>query len=747
MVNPIGSQDPADFKVNVGNLDKAMNDQTSQSWTDRFGADRLTWFGIETKTNEAINGLAFQIPVDYAAGLNVNTKGFTVTYSGVVYAPQPSAVPFTTGAWDAAQWYPIQNVLNQKNLLVFDTYAEASAAAATLPDGQFVIAEGYKYKVLAGGLIDPVNLDKLRADITEPTGVEPVGGFAGYALLQAYSGNATRTKIIQGLGAGVFERSATPLVEDGVLVIHDALGRSWKRVFSGNAHINWWVAKYPNHIDAIAAAITSGVPISFEGAVLNLVGAKTVDTDEDVHLNFSGATVNVGDCQLFVRASRAQGTLTLTSSVSRGSRGINVSGDISDIEEGDLLHIISNDLPSPDWADKKQDCVLIKQKGSGSIAFYDQLNFPYTSGEAGLTITVYKRRKLSITGLNSFHTHDASPTYIGFQGFAQVDVNNPSFNGSLPFDPVSNIYRTGLLLDRCQHISIVGHKAKNMAYPIGIYGGSRHITETGTTGAGNRHLNADIGGWSSDYQLVGMVGSGNYQGFNTHPCLRANASDVILRGELGLSNWRACGGFTLENIRMSGYADDTMGLPQFANTPTNPGFEYLNSEADIRVDGLKMDHPSRVTKPVFAVRFGRTAYYAGVETGQEVWAGLSGGELATFVQGPGCRIGSTASAIVTPSNILATNWRMDVPAQLMINAASVIKVPAGNVTISINGATKITTINSSGAAGQAIRLYILSGGGGLASGGNITGTIPSTPSGGYIDLLNIGGGQFLVSPR
>lgn len=51
MVNPIGSQDPQDFKTNVGNLDTAVNSKTASKWNDRFGVERRTWHGIETEAN------------------------------------------------------------------------------------------------------------------------------------------------------------------------------------------------------------------------------------------------------------------------------------------------------------------------------------------------------------------------------------------------------------------------------------------------------------------------------------------------------------------------------------------------------------------------------------------------------------------------------------------------------------------------------------------------------------------------
>ena len=145
--NPIGSTAPKDFSDNSEITDRYVNDVVNETTLDRFGRSRLTIYGQQEKARRSfeqfesdaanvIANLGFFPPVDYTTGLNVDSRNFTVTYNSVVYAAQPSAVPFTTGAWDAAQWYPIQNLLNQKNLLVFDTYAEASAAAATLPDGQ-----------------------------------------------------------------------------------------------------------------------------------------------------------------------------------------------------------------------------------------------------------------------------------------------------------------------------------------------------------------------------------------------------------------------------------------------------------------------------------------------------------------------------------------------------------------------------------------------------------------------------------
>ena len=69
--------------------------------TTRYGAQVLTLSG-------ALRRLGYQAPVPYASGLNVDSGLFTIERDGIVYAPKPSLVPFTTGAWDGDQWLVVQ---------------------------------------------------------------------------------------------------------------------------------------------------------------------------------------------------------------------------------------------------------------------------------------------------------------------------------------------------------------------------------------------------------------------------------------------------------------------------------------------------------------------------------------------------------------------------------------------------------------------------------------------------------------
>lgn len=236
--NPIGSTAPKDFSDNTEITDRYVNDVVNETTRDRFGRSRLTIHGqqenarrslesIESNAATVIANLGFFPPVDYTTGLTVDSRNFTVTYNGVVYAAQPSAVPFTTGAWNAAQWYPIQNVLNQNNLLVFDDYASAEVAAATLPDGQVVVsdADEVKWTVTDGSLSQE----------------KSVYNVADYGKVRTYTGRGGRLRVVDSTGSHWWVRRGDSADNSGT-VLKDGLGRSWEREYSGRANAAWFGA-------------------------------------------------------------------------------------------------------------------------------------------------------------------------------------------------------------------------------------------------------------------------------------------------------------------------------------------------------------------------------------------------------------------------------------------------------------------------------------------------------------------------
>src|SRR5690554_129417 len=69
--NPIGSKDPRDLYDNAENLDEAVNTRTAESWGDRFGVQRKTWWGMEQRFNDFIASSGYQFLGDYAAGIEI----------------------------------------------------------------------------------------------------------------------------------------------------------------------------------------------------------------------------------------------------------------------------------------------------------------------------------------------------------------------------------------------------------------------------------------------------------------------------------------------------------------------------------------------------------------------------------------------------------------------------------------------------------------------------------------------------
>lgn len=109
--NPVPSNDPTDLLFNAQKLDEVVSG-TSQYYTDRLGASRRTVAGINAAADVVLGGLGYAPPVAYASGISLTLTTQTVEYSGEVYAPKLSNLPFTTSTWatDSAKFRLIQGV-------------------------------------------------------------------------------------------------------------------------------------------------------------------------------------------------------------------------------------------------------------------------------------------------------------------------------------------------------------------------------------------------------------------------------------------------------------------------------------------------------------------------------------------------------------------------------------------------------------------------------------------------------------
>lgn len=126
-------EDLNNAKLDVATIADIAN-STGVSVVDRLGATRLT-------ANEAIRRMGYQVPVAYASSILMNTLTQTVDYLGIVYAPLPTMIPFTTsGTFETSKFYIVQSSDTVKK---YNTYADLLASGGSILDKQRADMSGY----------------------------------------------------------------------------------------------------------------------------------------------------------------------------------------------------------------------------------------------------------------------------------------------------------------------------------------------------------------------------------------------------------------------------------------------------------------------------------------------------------------------------------------------------------------------------------------------------------------------------
>lgn len=494
--------------------------------------------------------------------------------------------------------------------------------------------------------------------------------------------------------------------------------------------------------EAFAAALNSGASvITFPKALQNYVfsSSATVTLTRDTIIDFAGQPLTSTASKITLRGSIVATGRTLSANAARYATAITLNS-ASGIQRGDIIHLATSQTPSPSWSDNKQDCVQVSSVSGNVCTLAAGLNFSYNIADVGMEVTVYRPIKLTLRNANITMTAaegDTTPySPIWCEGLS-VEIESPSLSGVLPFNRSANFYRTGITLYRCYGWKCSNPDYTALSYPLGVYGGTRNGIETSVTARYCHHSHADLGGWSSDYELIGLISDDSYQAINTHVCFRAHASHFNVRNDFGLSNWRCCGG-SLTNGRINSTADDTMELPQFQNNTPSAGFEYINQDADFLADDVVFDYPNRITRPGFAVRYGRVVTYSNVKG--FCTAGLSSGEIALWICGPGNRFtafGGEDSPVLPRSSVYSTAQRIDVPytGVAVVESASSITIPVGTSTVIISGSATIYDISTDGFVGREVT-FVMNGTAKFAEGGNLVLTAsPLSPASGSVVKL------------
>ena len=222
-------------KRDLKTVDAVANSQSDMT-TTRYGDSVLTLAG-------ALRRLGYAAPIPYASGLTINSGLTTVSRDGVIYAPDPSLVPFTTGAWNPAQWRLVQNTQSTNHQVYqFPTLGAAQAAAATLPDGSAIVVDGQTQ--------GHVNIGAYAVDSGVPAVV-----FQDYAAMTAYTGKSSIFQIKKPGIAGFFSVIAgdTTSAANGATLFVLADGRRVQRLYqAGSVHFDWWGADNTGLADCAA---------------------------------------------------------------------------------------------------------------------------------------------------------------------------------------------------------------------------------------------------------------------------------------------------------------------------------------------------------------------------------------------------------------------------------------------------------------------------------------------------------------
>lgn len=315
--NPVPSTDARDFMDNVQNTDVAVTSQ-QPTWTDRLGAIRKSWAGIEAEdqAQKAARELAFNqwlsasgfepVHLTYVAGqeLSVLRPTQLIDYNGSVYrVAMPATFPVAlSGTWsnDAA-----------KLVDVGDQSLRASLnSGAVIPFGRFNHYGG-QLAALKASLGNPFEQftgiaflgDSITWGATVPGNISPGSDLTTLATRRDYFATATFVNEFKRyLGRQYFE-NATPVISN------------WAASSAGEAIATYTrnVLLYPNRApftftatgtasitDAEAAQAVTG----YQATMTVSAGANAGEiafnmTGEAFNLVFSAIDSDAGDYELF----------------------------------------------------------------------------------------------------------------------------------------------------------------------------------------------------------------------------------------------------------------------------------------------------------------------------------------------------------------------------------------------------------------------------------------------------------------
>ena len=83
--NPIGSSDSRDLYDNAQNLDHLSLDENNETWDDRLGKSRYTWYGIEKKADRAIAAFGYITLKSFQLGAPLPNNELTLPHLSLIH--------------------------------------------------------------------------------------------------------------------------------------------------------------------------------------------------------------------------------------------------------------------------------------------------------------------------------------------------------------------------------------------------------------------------------------------------------------------------------------------------------------------------------------------------------------------------------------------------------------------------------------------------------------------------------------
>jgi hypothetical protein len=116
--NPIGSAAAQDLYDNAQNFDHLSADRVNETWPDRFGIPRLTWYGMEERIKQAIINLGWNPVGTFQEGATLNagsiiqdeTTGIWYRWDDLTTFPKivpPGSTPGSTGGTGEGKWLAV----------------------------------------------------------------------------------------------------------------------------------------------------------------------------------------------------------------------------------------------------------------------------------------------------------------------------------------------------------------------------------------------------------------------------------------------------------------------------------------------------------------------------------------------------------------------------------------------------------------------------------------------------------------